>query len=197
MTTEPLADAASPGDRARIMAWRKTERARLLAARMALAPDVRKEASARIATHLDRIIGDVRGRSVSLYWPFRGEPDLRSWLERITQTGGRGLLPVVTENGHPLTFRPWKEGEPLVKGVWNIPVPATEETGNPDICIAPVVGFDAESYRLGYGGGFFDRTLASLASRPMVIGVGYAMQRIETIHPLAHDIAMDLIVTEI
>ena len=136
------------------------------------------------------------GRS-GLYWPFRGEPDLRSWLERITQTGGRGLLPVVTENGHPLTFRPVEGRRTAGERCLEHPGPATEETGNPDICIAPVVGFDAESYRLGYGGGFFDRTLASLASRPMVIGVGYAMQRIETIHPLAHDIAMDLIVTEI
>jgi 5-formyltetrahydrofolate cyclo-ligase len=66
----------------------------------------------------------------------------------------------------------------------------------PDIVIAPVVGFDRACYRLGYGGGFFDRTLAAFSRRPRIIGVGYAPQEIGTIYPQAHDVPMDMIVTE-
>jgi 5-formyltetrahydrofolate cyclo-ligase len=67
----------------------------------------------------------------------------------------------------------------------------------PDVVLAPVVGFDPESYRLGYGGGFFDRTLAALAKKPFVIGLGYSLQAIPTIYPQPHDIGMDRIVTEV
>ncbi|MBL8584642.1 MAG: 5-formyltetrahydrofolate cyclo-ligase, partial [Rhizobiaceae bacterium] len=65
----------------------------------------------------------------------------------------------------------------------------------PDIVIAPLVGFDESGYRLGYGGGFFDRTLATMAPRPRAIGVGYAECGLSTIYPQPHDIAMNLIVT--
>jgi 5-formyltetrahydrofolate cyclo-ligase len=68
-------------------------------------------------------------------------------------------------------------------------------TVSPDIVLAPVVGFDEERFRLGYGGGYFDRTLASLLAKPYVVGVGYAEAGIRTIYPLDHDIPMDVIVT--
>ncbi len=185
-----------PFERSRIMAWRKEERARLIAARMAVAAADREAWSARIADRLDAVIGDVHGRIVSLYWPFRGEPDLRSWMESVERRGGTCALPVVVEKGRPLVFRSWKTGEPLERGVWNIPIPAAGPAVRPDISIAPVVGHDPHCYRLGYGGGFFDRTLAGLDPRPRVIGVGYALQAIATIHPLPHDIPMEAIVTE-
>jgi len=176
--------------------WRKTERERLIAARLAIPADRRRTFSEAIAARLDGLVGDVSGRIVSLYWPFRGEPDLRPWLAAITARGATGALPIVVEKAHPLVFRAYRPGDALEKGVWNIPVPAAGDTVFPDVTIAPLVGFDAAHYRLGYGGGFFDRTLASLGRRPLVIGVGYAMQRIETIHPQPHDIPMDVIVTE-
>lgn len=188
--------SGEPIGRAAIFAWRKAERSRLLDARMALSPETRRLRSEAIARNLDSAVGDVTGKAISLYWPFRGEPDLRPWMDSIQRRGGRTLLPVVTEKGTPLAFRPWKHGDRLVKGIWNIPVPDTAETALPDICIAPVVGFDSRNFRLGYGGGYFDRTLASLGNRPLVIGIGYTMQRIETIYPLDHDIAMDMIVTD-
>lgn len=183
-------------ERADIMAWRKSERARLIESRLAATAAEREVWSAAIAAALEAIAGDVRDRIVSLYWPFRGEPDLRPWMHRIERQGGVCALPVVIEKGRPLVFRVWREGEPLARGVWNIPVPATGPEVVPDIVIAPVVGFDPDNYRLGYGGGFFDRTLAALPAKPPVIGVGYALQAIATIHPLAHDIPMDAIVTE-
>ena len=106
-------------------------------------------------------------------------------------------MPVVVEKKAPLVFRVWKNGDKLVSGVWNIPVPADGGEVIPDIVIAPVVGYDRDCYRLGYGGGFFDRTLAALSPRPVIIGVGYAQAAITSIHPLPHDIPMTVIVTEV
>lgn len=84
----------------------------------------------------------------------------------------------------------------MTRGVWNIPVPADGIDVRPDIVVSPVLGFDRAGYRLGYGGGFYDRTLAALAPRPLVIGVGFAMSAMTTIRPLPHDIPMYFIVTE-
>ncbi|MGP2492272.1 5-formyltetrahydrofolate cyclo-ligase [Mesorhizobium sp. PUT5] len=178
-----------------IRQWRKAERERLIAARLALPADTRAALSAKLAERLDDEIGDVRGRMVSLYWPFRGEPDLRPWLASINRRGGRTALPLVVEKGKPLVFRAYAPGDRLEKGVWNIPIPAEGEAVLPDIVISPVVGVDPRNYRLGYGGGFYDRTLAAMASKPLVIGIGYELQRIATIHPQPHDIPMDRVVT--
>ncbi|WP_454013440.1 5-formyltetrahydrofolate cyclo-ligase [Aquamicrobium terrae] len=175
--------------------WRKAERERLIAARLALPADTRAALSTKLAERLDDEIGDVRGRMVSLYWPFRGEPDLRPWLASINRRGGRTALPLVVEKGKPLVFRAYAPGDRLEKGVWNIPIPAEGEAVLPDIVISPVVGVDPRNYRLGYGGGFYDRTLAAMASKPLVIGIGYELQRIATIHPQPHDIPMDRVVT--
>ena len=178
------------------MLWRKAERKRLIEGRMAIGIDDRKIKSERIAEKAERAIGKVGGRTISLYWPFRGEPDLRNWLIEIVDRGGRIALPVVVEKNRPLEFRLWSPGEPLERGVWNILVPVRGTVVLPDVVIAPVVGFDAENYRLGYGGGFFDRTLAAAPRKPFVIGVGYVQSRIPTIYPQSHDIPMDVIVTD-
>ena len=83
------------------------------------------------------------------------------------------------------------------RGVWNIPVPrANAKIVLPDVVIAPLVGFDPSCYRLGYGGGFFDRTLAVLHTAPRVFGVGYSQAALATIYPQPHDIPMDVVVTE-
>jgi 5,10-methenyltetrahydrofolate synthetase len=142
-------------DRAEIMQWRKAERQRLIAERLAIHGDIRRRHTDQIAASLEEAIGEVQGLTVSAYWPFRGEPDLRGFMAGVSDCGGRCALPVVVERGKPLVFRPWSPGEPLVKGVWNIPVPESTEEVVPDIVIAPVVGFDQACYRLGYGGGFF------------------------------------------
>jgi 5,10-methenyltetrahydrofolate synthetase len=176
--------------------WRKAERERLIAARLAVSADARAAMSRRIAEGLDAVIGYLAGRMVSLYWPFRGEPDLRPWMASIKARGGRSALPVVVEKGQPLVFRAYAPGDRLEKGVWNIPVPAQGDPVLPDIVVAPIVGIDPGHYRLGYGGGFFDRTLAAMPFKPLVIGVGYELQRIATIYPQPHDIPMDRVVTE-
>ena len=178
-----------------IARWRKAERERLIQARLAIPADDRAAMSAAIAERLDAIVGDVSGKLVSLYWPFRGEPDLRPWMASLVARCGTPALPLVVEKAHPLVFRAYRPGDKLEKGVWNIPIPAEVDPVIPDIVIAPLVGVDPGNYRLGYGGGFFDRTLASLPKKPLVIGIGYEMQCIPTIHPQVHDIPMDRIVT--
>jgi 5-formyltetrahydrofolate cyclo-ligase len=187
---------AIPSDWAEVRRWRKAERERLIAARLAISAEARAAMSSHIAESLDAVIGDISGRMVSLYWPFRGEPDLRPWMTSINARGGRTALPIVVEKGQPLIFRAYVPGDRLEKGVWNIPIPAEGDAVLPDIVISPIVGIDPRNYRLGYGGGFFDRTLAAMPFKPLVIGVGYEHQRIPTIYPQPHDIPMDRIVTE-
>jgi 5-formyltetrahydrofolate cyclo-ligase len=179
-----------------VASWRKAERQRLLEARAAISFEERRAHTERITAGLDRAVGAVSGRTVSAYWPIRSEPDLRPWLARVSAQGGICALPVVVEPRRPLIFRAWHPGARMERGFWNIPVPADGEEVMPDVVIAPVVGFDRSNYRLGYGGGFFDRTLAAMALKPRIIGVGYAQAEIPTIHPQPHDIAMDVIVTE-
>jgi 5-formyltetrahydrofolate cyclo-ligase len=188
---------ALPGQQlpAEVKRWRKAERERLIAARLKLPADLRAAYSRTIAPKLDALLGDTVGQTVALYWPFRGEPDLRGWAETVRAGGGQVALPVVIAKAQPLVFRLWKPGEKLEKGVWNIPIPAAGEPVLPDIVISPVVGFDAGNYRLGYGGGFYDRTLAAMPRKPRILGVGYEMQRIATIYPHEHDIPMDAVLT--
>jgi 5-formyltetrahydrofolate cyclo-ligase len=84
----------------------------------------------------------------------------------------------------------------MARGVWNIPIPAERQVVPPGALLVPLVGFDSRGYRLGYGGGFYDRTLAALSPKPLAIGVGYEFGRLATIHPQPHDIPMDALVTE-
>ncbi|MDX0453273.1 5-formyltetrahydrofolate cyclo-ligase [Sinorhizobium medicae] len=176
--------------------WRKSERARLIAERLAMAPDHRAMCEAQIVNRMLAEIGDMRGLVVSLYWPFRGEPDLRPLMRQISDQGGECALPVVVQKEQPLEFHLWRPGDKLTRGIWNIPVPATPHSCTPDIVIAPVVGFDASCYRLGYGGGYYDRTLAGMTAKRRVMGVGFAQARIRTIYPQNHDVRMDVVVTD-
>lgn len=176
--------------------WRKAERRRLIDERMALESADRIARSERLAEKLDQAIGRVSGRIVSSYWPFRGEPDLRNWAIKVIERGGRIALPVVLRKSEPLEFRVWQPGDPLERGVWNILVPSRGPAVLPDVVIAPVVGFDTANYRLGHGGGYFDRTLAAMPRMPLRIGIGFATAKIATIYPQPHDIPMDTIVTD-
>ncbi len=181
------------GDVAR---WRRAERQRLIEARLVIPAQERTARAERIAASLDRAIGVVSRRIVAVYWPFRGEPDLRNWSIRVIGRGGRIALPVVIRKGWPLEFRIWAPGDPLERGALDILVPSRGPAVTPDIVVAPVVGFDGANFRLGYGGGFYDRTLAAMAGTARTFGVGYAEARIPTIYPQQHDIALGEIVTD-
>ena len=179
--------------------WRKAERKRLIDQRMLLRAAEREALTERIAARLEALIGDPAGLVVSAYWPFRGEPDLKPLLARLRERGAITALPVVVQKAHPLEFRAWKSGDRIEHGVWKIPIPADGAVVIPDVAIAPVVGFDRQCYRLGYGGGFFDRTMASLTgdgNSPRLYGVGYAEQEIATIQPQEHDVPMLAVCTE-
>lgn len=180
--------------RAQILAWRQDERQRLLAARNALTH--RDELTAAIEQRLDEQLGTVRGLTVGVYWPIKSEPNLRRWMQRLCDRGARCALPVVVERAAPLAFHAWSPGAAMARGFWGIPVPAEALPVQPDVLIAPMIGFDRQCYRLGYGGGYYDRTLASLSPRPRVLGVAFTVTELPTIHPLPHDIALSCVVTD-
>jgi len=134
---------------------------------------------------------------LGLCWPFKHEYDGRFLARRLRLNGTLTALPVIVHKDEPLQFRSWKPGDRMKIGSLGIKYPIDTELLTPDIYLLPFVGFDQNGYRLGYGGGYFDRTLASLTKKPLVIGVGHEISKIKTIEPLAHDIAMDYVVTEL
>jgi 5-formyltetrahydrofolate cyclo-ligase len=180
---------------AEVKAWRRGERERLIALRQALPATERRGWADRIEAELRGLLAERPG-ILGVYWPFRAEFDPRPLIDWAVAAGRMVALPVVVDKKGPLEYRAWRPGEPLAGGVWNIPVPEKRDIVTPAIVLAPLVGFDAGCYRLGYGGGYFDRTLAALSPRAFAIGIGFEVQRLATIYPQSFDVPMDLIVTE-
>lgn len=178
-----------------LAAWRKARRAELIARRKAIAPDEQRRGDERIAALLLEGFPLLAGLTVGFYWPFNGEVEPRVAMHRLRERGSVTALPVVVAKAAPLEFRVWFPGAATVPGVFGLPVPQTDRVV-PDAVLMPPVGFDREGYRLGYGGGYFDRTLAALAPQPLKIGLAREASRIATIHPQPHDIPMDFVVTE-
>ena len=196
---DPL--AVDPEQARDVARWRSAERRRLRAERDALSVADRQAAGAAIADHLADLLrqrfGTLRGRRFSGYWPIKAEPDLRPLMAALHAEDALVALPLVEVKAAPLVFRRWTPETRMVRGDWNIPVPPPEaQAVTPEISLAPVVGWTAEGFRLGYGGGYFDRTLAALSPRPFTIGIGFQAARLATIYPQPHDIALDAIVTE-
>ena len=179
-----------------IRRWRRARREELIAARQALPQRKRQDLQARIIHLLERGLPELASGLVGFYWPIRGEIGLHPLIRRLVEQGAGAALPAVVEKGRPLEFRAWRPGDRLERGVWNIPVPAEGRVVRPTVLLVPLVGFDRLGYRLGYGGGYYDRTLAAMTPPPRAIGVGYELGRLDTIHPQPHDIPMDAIVTE-
>jgi 5-formyltetrahydrofolate cyclo-ligase len=181
---------------AELKAWRRSERQRLLALRTATPPAERRLWGGDIEAKLRGLLLEQPVMTLGVYWPFQAEFDPRALIDWVIAQGFAVALPVVVDKKGPLEYRAWRPGEALVDGVWNIPIPEVRNVVLPQAVLAPLVGFDRQCYRLGYGGGYFDRTLAAFATRPLAIGVGYEMSLIETIFPQSFDIPMDVIVTE-
>lgn len=190
----PDGDPVDPQQVSDVARWRKAERVRLIAIRCALPAEERARHTAAIVRTLDEMVPVRPDEIVSAYWPIRAEPDLRSWMRTACSRGLRIALPVAVELGQPMTFREWRPDSAMARGLWKIPYPADGPEVSPTTVLAPLVGFDPAGYRLGYGGGFFDRTLAAMARKPRVFGLGYPQLRIPTIFPQRHDIPMDWIV---
>jgi 5,10-methenyltetrahydrofolate synthetase len=176
--------------------WRKTERTRLIAAREALDATTLAAWRRHMDSHLERAFPGLAQAVLAFCWPIRGEYDARHLVRRLRESGAVTALPVVVAPKAPLTFREWHPGVELAQGPLGIPYPAASRELAPQAVLLPMNGWDAQGYRLGYGGGFFDRTLAALAARPVVIGVTYEMARLPTLHPQSWDIPMDYVVTE-
>ena len=178
---------------------RRALRERLLAAREALSPAACEQHSAAIRAHLQDAFPQLATQRVAFCWPIRNEPDLRPLMQHWL-SGNMGhfqaLLPVVHGPASPLAFRAWTPDSRLQPDRYGIPMPVDGEFTSPEALLIPVNGFDAQGYRLGYGGGFFDRTLAALHPRPLTIGVGFELCRVATIRPQAHDMRLDAVVTE-
>ncbi len=179
-----------------LRAWRKAERERLIVERMALPLDQHAAKSAVIAAELARRFPVASLPFLGCYWPFRREYDCLPLMRQVIDEGGQTALPVVLAKGQPLEFRPWTPQTKMEAGVWNILHPAEGPAVFPTALLIPLVGFDADGYRLGYGAGFYDRTLAAMPVMPLTIGVGFELCRLETIHPQPHDIPMDYVITE-
>jgi 5-formyltetrahydrofolate cyclo-ligase len=178
-----------------VRAWRKEARQKMLAARAAMPVAAREDLSRRLIEQLKPVLQD-RPSPISFYWPIKAEPDLKPLMRALDEAGIAVCLPVCVKLGEPLSFRPWTAGAKMERGFWDIPVPADPTEVQPRTLIAPIVGYDPAGYRLGYGGGFFDRTLAKFGDAAAAIGIGFSMFRLATIHPQPHDIPMAAIVTE-
>jgi 5,10-methenyltetrahydrofolate synthetase len=134
--------------------------------------------------------------AIGIYWPFQGEFDPRHAMRHFRDRGATAALPEVVQRAAPMQFRSWWPGVHMARGVYDIPVPVGTALVVPQALLIPPVGFDAQGFRLGYGGGFYDRTLASLPPRPLTIGVAFELARVDSIRPQPFDLAMDYVVTE-
>jgi len=179
--------------------FRDALRREKIAARQALPEGERSAASARILAALGAFLRERGPTSLGLCAPVRGEVDCLPLAAALVAAGWSLSMPVVEASNAPMRFRGWHPGAPMGVDPHGIPVPATTECAPPGILLLPVVAFDVAGYRLGYGGGYFDRTLAALATqgkRPLTIGVGFDLARVDSIRPAPHDIPLDAVVTE-
>lgn len=179
--------------------YRATLRRQLVERRLALPAEQCESLSATVREHLRTHFAQLAALRVAFCWPVKNEPDLRPLMaawQAAAEPGFTALLPVVVAPGAPLAFRAWTPDSELVADRYGIPTPATGDFVVPQALLLPVNGFDAAGYRIGYGGGFFDRTLAAQNPAPLAIGVGFELARVASIHPEPHDIRLDAIVSE-
>jgi 5-formyltetrahydrofolate cyclo-ligase len=185
----PQPGATPDGD-----AQRAELRKRLLAVREAM-PD-RGQRETVLVNRLMRWLRTMPVSRMAFYWPVRQEPDVsRAVTDWLGQDPLRSAaLPVVA--GDVLEFAPWVPGARMVAGAYNIPVPDSVERLQPQVLLVPCVGIDMRRYRLGYGGGFYDRTLSRMKVKPVTVGIAFDCGRLQSIGPRSHDVKLDLAITE-
>ncbi|MFH1604665.1 MAG: 5-formyltetrahydrofolate cyclo-ligase [Pseudomonadota bacterium] len=183
--------------RAQLMTWRKELRRELLARRRAVPAERLQEWRKAMDRHLQYGFPGLAKGVVAFCWPIQNEYDARHLLRALRERGAVAALPVVVAAKAPLVFREWHPGTEMALGKLDIPYPKAGAELLPNTVLLPMIGFDRQGYRLGYGGGFFDRTLEHLGERkPLVIGVAFELGAVETIRPQSWDIPMDYVVTE-
>lgn len=167
-----------------------------LAAREALPAAEHQRLSTALEAHLDAFLARREPGVLGFCWPIRGEFDLLPMALRLITAGWRLALPVITTPNAPLAFRAWTPTTAMSKDRYGIPTPLDGDWLTPDVLLLPLVAFDDAGYRLGYGGGYFDRTLATLVPSPLAVGVGFELARTDSIAPEPHDMRLDVIVTD-
>lgn len=143
--------------------------------------------------------GGLAAPVVSVYWPIRSELNTRPLIEALAAHGYRVVLPVMHKVRHPLVFRDFAPGDDLVKGPFGLSEPAEDKPArDPDILFSPLAAFDRRGFRLGYGGGIYDATLAELRPKKPVtaIGVAYSCQEADHVPTEPHDERLDYLMTE-
>ncbi|HSN32759.1 MAG TPA: 5-formyltetrahydrofolate cyclo-ligase [Ideonella sp.] len=178
---------------------RTTLRQRLVAARLAL-PD-RHERSVQLQEVLRVWLVGRREDRIGAYWPIKGEFDPLPALYRWSEGGRNGAprrigLPVTDRATGRLRFHVWFPGCPMEPDAHDIPKPRGTAAFEPQLLVVPCVGFGPEGLRLGYGGGFVDRTLAALRPRPYAVGIGYAHGFLPLLAAEPHDVPLDAMLTE-
>jgi 5-formyltetrahydrofolate cyclo-ligase len=174
------------------------QRVAALARRDALAPAHRADAAQALAARAFPL-APVAGIEIAGYWPIRSELDPRPLMRRLAAGGARLSLPVVIARDAPLAFRRWREGDALSQGAFGIGQPPPHEPEvAPDVLLVPLAAFDRRGHRIGYGAGHYDRTLAAMRGARAVVAVGlaFAAQEVADVAADAHDVALDLVLTE-
>lgn len=177
-----------------VAVFRSAERKRLYAMRKMQAVDARQSKAKELAGKLDVALGDVKNKTIGVYWPIRGELDLREWMTTCSNKGASIALPVIVCKNCPIEFHKWHPACKMKAGTWNIPIPAESEAVIPDIVVVPLLGVDEKQFRLGNGGGYYDRTLAVLSQDTVTIGVGQEFAKMKTIFPMPWDIPMKQVI---
>jgi 5-formyltetrahydrofolate cyclo-ligase len=158
----------------------------------------RSEASRLASQHFFESVPLKAGEIVAGYWAIRDELDLKAVISRLMDSGQPVCLPVVLGDEQPLELRLWQDGAPLYEAGFGTLAP--EEGAprvEPDVILMPLLGFDTSGTRLGYGGGYYDRTLAAMSKRPRLVGFAFALQEVDHIPREPHDVPLDAIVTEL
>lgn len=175
---------------------RKTQRLQVLAKRARLTPSMREAIESACLQHVQQYLQQCEPTALGLYWPIKGEIDCRLLAESLLDAGWTLSVPVMNE-AKQLDFALWRPDMSMENGHWNIPVPIEKIWLKPRRFLVPLVGFDSRNYRLGYGGGYYDRTLADIHRQVETIGIGMEIGRFDTIHPEDWDIPMNRIITEL
>jgi 5-formyltetrahydrofolate cyclo-ligase len=173
-------------------------RAAALARRDALC-EAQRQAAAQALAARPFPIELESGVVIAGYAPMRSEFDPRPLLQALAARGAQIALPAIVGRDQPLSFRVWSSGAPLIRGPLGILEPSAEAAlVTPDILLVPLAAFDRAGHRIGYGGGYYDRSLEELrrSGPKCAIGIGFAVQEIPAIPALAHDARLDLVLTE-
>jgi 5-formyltetrahydrofolate cyclo-ligase len=181
------------------IADRKSALRRAALTRRDALPDEARQAAAEAVAARPFPLPLAPGLVVAGFMPIKTEIDPLPLMQALAAAGAALALPVIAGRGKPLTMRAWRWGEPLAEGVWGIrqPRPDAAEV-EPDILLVPLLAFDRAGHRLGYGAGYYDRTIARLRSRKAVaaVGIAFASQEIAEVPATAHDARLDLVLTD-